>query len=373
MPKTLKKTVYIGLGGTGVESLLKIKKCFIDSYGEVPPMIGFLAIDTDGGAATRNATDAKGNAVTLQRSELLLCSVKGALNVYQTNPTICNWVPQGNVQALASIQGGGAGQVRSNGRFIAYHNKEKIVNAVSEVFSRVSHLLPQDSTYAVSHDQNGMEYPTEINVIASVAGGTGSGMLIDVLLIINDTLQKTAATYHVYPWIVLPEVFRAVNAGPAMANVEYNTYGALRELDYIKHHSPSDPAIDLGYAMINEPLFDYAYLINNKNSAGVTFNTIDDITTIVANSAFMPANDMGNALQTPFDNIRSGQAAGTYDILNKQGWASSAAAAELVYDAKAVCRAQCYNAISRLCADIAASGADRSARFARQYQGRRQP
>ena len=28
----LKKTLYIGLGGTGVAALLKVKKCFIDSY-----------------------------------------------------------------------------------------------------------------------------------------------------------------------------------------------------------------------------------------------------------------------------------------------------------------------------------------------------
>lgn len=36
----LKKTLYVGLGGTGVSALLKIKKCFVDSYGEIPPMIG---------------------------------------------------------------------------------------------------------------------------------------------------------------------------------------------------------------------------------------------------------------------------------------------------------------------------------------------
>ncbi len=30
----LKKTLYVGLGGNGVSALLKIKKCFVDSYGE---------------------------------------------------------------------------------------------------------------------------------------------------------------------------------------------------------------------------------------------------------------------------------------------------------------------------------------------------
>lgn len=85
---------------------------------------------------------------------------------------------------------------------------------------------------------NGMEYPTSINVFASIAGGTGSGMLIDVLNIVRDALKENAQAYNLYPWIVLPEVFRAMNSGPSMANVLYNSYGALSTLDYIMHHNP---------------------------------------------------------------------------------------------------------------------------------------
>ena len=46
----LRKTFYIGLGGTGMNAILRTKRMFVDKYGEVPPMIGFLGIDTDGGA-----------------------------------------------------------------------------------------------------------------------------------------------------------------------------------------------------------------------------------------------------------------------------------------------------------------------------------
>ena len=45
----LTKTLFVGLGGTGVKSILRTKQCFIDAYGEIPPMIAFLAIDTDKG------------------------------------------------------------------------------------------------------------------------------------------------------------------------------------------------------------------------------------------------------------------------------------------------------------------------------------
>lgn len=115
----LKKTLYVGLGGTGVSALLKIKKCFVDSYGEIPPMIGFIAIDTDGAAMSKSVTGNQGQLIRLDSSELLVCTVKEALSVYHANPKSYDWVPLKNVDKLSSIQGGGAGQVRSNGRFIA--------------------------------------------------------------------------------------------------------------------------------------------------------------------------------------------------------------------------------------------------------------
>ena len=80
----LKKTLYIGLGGTGVWALLKVKKCFIDSYGEIPPMIGFLAIDTDTAAFSKEETSNSGATIRLNPSELLVCTVKNALPTYRS-------------------------------------------------------------------------------------------------------------------------------------------------------------------------------------------------------------------------------------------------------------------------------------------------
>lgn len=313
----LKKTLYVGLGGTGVSALLKIKKCFIDSYGEIPPMIGFIAIDTDGAAMSKSVTGNQGQLIKLDSSELLACTVKGALSVYHANPKSYDWVPSKNVDKLSSIQGGGAGAVRSNGRFIAYYNNQKIKNYIQAAVTKIHRLLPIDSLYEVDTNK-GIERPTDVNVFASVAGGTGSGMLIDVLAIVREALNEKSLVYKLYPWIVLPDIFRTMNSGPSMSNVLYNSYGALTTLDYIMHHNPSDPAINFGYAKIDEPLFDYAYVINNMNKAGVSFDSLDDLMDVVAKSAFLPANNMGDDLNSPFDNIPNSRDGGNYDILNKK-------------------------------------------------------
>ncbi len=355
----LKKTLYVGVGGTGVVTLLKVKKCFIDSYGEIPPMIGFLAIDTDGAANNKSVTDNRGGMIKLAPTELLVCSVRGALQVYRMNQKNYDWVPPKNVNKLSSIQGGGAGQVRSNGRFIAYYNNKAINTSVSAAVNRINQLIPQGSKYEVDVNVSGIEYPTNINVVGSIAGGTGSGMMIDVLCIIRETL-KLNTTFKLYPWIVLPEVFRTMATGPSMANVLYNTYGALKELDYLVHYDPNTPAINFGYARIDESLFDYAYVINNTNSAGVSFNSLDDISDVMAKSMFLPANKMGDEISTPFDNITAQKMAGTYDIVNKKAWAASTSSAELIYDGQVVGRVYAYRTIEQLCTSMLQSPTDGS-------------
>ncbi len=354
----LKKTLYVGLGGTGVAALLKVKKCFVDSYGEVPPMIGLLAIDTDTAALNKEVTSNLGAPIKLDSSELLVCTVSNALPTYRSNPNAYDWVPPKNVNNLRNIAGLGAGQVRSNGRFIAYYNFNTIQSNISTAITKINQLIPNTSKYTIDTNRDGVEYATTINVFASVAGGTGSGMLIDTLCLINKSMKDLALQCNIYPWIVLPEVFASMNNGPSMANVRYNAYGAIRSLDYIEHLDPNDPAINFGYTTINEPLFDYAFVLNNLNRAGVAFDKLNDLVDVIAKSAFLPANKMGDEISSPFDNIRHQQNGGVYDILNKKAWAASTGSAELIYDNQAVGRAYAYRIIAQLCDSMSQASSD---------------
>ncbi|GEM_PF-1350050 len=345
----LKKTLYVGLGGTGVSTLLRVKKCFIDSYGEIPPMIGFLAIDTDNSAFNKEVTSNLDKKIKLEQNELLVCTVKRALDVYKNNPRQYDWVPANNVSKLSSIAGQGAGQVRSNGRFIAYYNYKQIEDSIKTAITHINQHLPAESRYAVDTNRDSIEFPITVHVFSSVAGGTGSGMIVDVLCLINKAINSLALQFDLYPWLVLPEIFKAMSTGPAMANVLYNAYGTLRTLDYIQHLDPKEPAINFGYTKINERLFRYAYLINNYNQAGVAFDKIEDLLDVIAKSAFLPANRMGDDLTSPFDNIKNQQDGGVYDIKDKKAWAASSGSAELLYDSRAVGRAMAYRIISQLC------------------------
>lgn len=78
MATKIKRCLYVGLGGTGMNSLLYTKKSFIDTYGEVPPMIGFLGIDTDSGQYKKELSTNSGDPVLLTPKEQMPVCVKDA-------------------------------------------------------------------------------------------------------------------------------------------------------------------------------------------------------------------------------------------------------------------------------------------------------
>lgn len=135
----LRRTLLIGLGGTGYKSILNAKKLFYENYGEIPPMIGFLAVDTDAPGLNDAFVIAKdGKKISLSASEQLLITVEEPRAIYQQNKSsnLFDWLPMSNVEALDRLTIG-AGQTRSNGRFALTVNEAKtsqtILRKISEI------------------------------------------------------------------------------------------------------------------------------------------------------------------------------------------------------------------------------------------------
>ena len=68
----LRRTLMIGLGGTGITAILNAKKMLYENYGEIPPMIGFIGIDTDRPGLSNAFVEANdGTRISLSNSEQL--------------------------------------------------------------------------------------------------------------------------------------------------------------------------------------------------------------------------------------------------------------------------------------------------------------
>jgi len=349
-PIKITRTLFVGLGGTGVKAILRAKQCFVDAYGDVPPMVAFLAIDTDKAIRDKSVISRTGKEVKLSENEICFCGITGsALDIYKNHLPQFQWVPRRNARFLANLRNTGAGAVRSSGRFLARHNATEIGKRVASKVAEIGKPLPIGSRFTYDTNKDGVEYPTKVNIVGSVAGGTGSGTFLDMLVLVAKTLRESGLAYSISPWLVLPEVFRHMAPGPASANVFQNAYGAIRELDYL-YHLPKDNtnAIDFNFDKVyylDEGIGD-TYLINNTNKAGVVFQNIDDITDSIGRCMFLPSNEVDSVK----DN--TGNVIFEYDIKNKEAHYVSAGSAEIVYDNQAVGNVIAKGIISKICNEL---------------------
>lgn len=349
----ISRTLFVGLGGTGVKAILRAKQCFVDAYGEVPPMVTFLAVDTDKAIREKSLFSRSGQEVKLSENEICFCGITGsALDIYRNHLSQFQWLPKRNVSFLANLKNTGAGAVRSNGRFLARHNAVEISKRVASKVTEIGQPLPIGSRFAYDTNKDGVEYPTKVNVVGSVAGGTGSGTMLDMLVLISKTLRDSGLSYSITPWMVLPEVFRHMAPGPASVNVYQNAYGAIRELDYL-YHLPKDNqnALDFNFDRVyylDEGIGD-TYLINNTNKAGVVFQNIDDITDSIGRCMFLPSNEVDSVK----DN--AGNVSFVYNIRDKEAHYVSAGSAELVYDNQAVGNVIAKGIMAQICNELGKS------------------
>lgn len=337
MAVTLKRSLFIGLGGTGATALLHTKKRFLDTYGEIPPMIEFLVIDTD-----RNTKDktlerdtileihkVQESNVSLDNSEVIHTSVSGATDIYNRNKnTFLNWLPQENEHVLRNLDIG-SGQVRSNGRFSVFVNSTSVQNAVQKKIDNIMNLAITANNRFIAKG-NGVE----INFVYSIAGGTGSGSFLDIAYIVKNSLRGFMTNYTAF--MVLPDVFNTMQTGVSMKNTMPNSYGALKELDYVmqKNVHKKNLSIKLGNGTIeiDSNPFDIVFTINNKNTSGQTISHISDISEQIGLALFTGASELSANVDSVYDNVKAVLAGGNLDIEDKRAWACGMGVSELFYD-----------------------------------------
>ncbi|MGN1232396.1 MAG: tubulin-like doman-containing protein [Candidatus Cryptobacteroides sp.] len=324
MATKIKRCLYIGLGGTGMNSLLHTKKMFIDTYGEVPPMIGFLGLDTDGGAYKKNLLSNQGNPVSLDPNEQLPIQVNTPRPIYDVNKQDFSWIPQENLYALTSMNLG-AGQVRSNGRFAFTVNYEEVVRKVDSVLAQITnaHIINNDKYELLGS-------ATEIHMVFSVCGGTGCGTFINMAYV----LRQEAPDCKLTGYAVLPDVFKHMsNAG--MAKVAPNAFGAIKDLDYLMHMGIGSKPIKLEYINtsyeIKDRPFNSVIFIDNKNDNLDTYTHVDELAEMISLALVTSAGELSSASASVSDNIEKNIREGAMDIENKKAWAAGMGVCEILY------------------------------------------
>ena len=319
MAKKIKRCLYIGLGGTGIKTILQTKKRFIDTYGEVPPMIGFLGIDTDKGEYSKQLLSVRGEVVRLEPHEQLQLHVENPTKFLYCTKLDISWVPECNLNAISMLRDLGAGQLRSNGRFAFTVNKEIVKLVTNCKLADIQNArIVNDDNYELLNSST-----TEVHMAFSLCGGTGSGTFLNMAYL----LKEIDPNLKIYGCAVLPGVFETLTA---CARLVPNAYGALLELDYLMRHEMGNKPIELKYIgetyNITSKPFSNIFLIDNINNDyfSCNFNAlVKGISTILVTAAINP--DFSLTLHLAY--LRSNF---------PYYWASSMGACEIVYKGEAL-------------------------------------
>lgn len=326
----LRRSLYIGLGGTGMEALLHTKKMFMETYGEIPPMIGFLGIDTDNQAFQREI-DSKLGKIQLAPNEQKPITVQTPQNYYSTQKKDLAWLPNENVGAIITLDQG-AGQIRTNGRLAIHYNAPSLINSINTAISGIRNF---GTITSEEYELDTNISRDDIHIVFSLGGGTGCGTFIDIAYLIQGFAGSD--TVNVIGYAVLADVFtEMIKGGTAMARVKPNAYGALKDLDYLMHLTPNSEKIDFKFPgrnfSTNEKPFSAFHLIDNKNEGLVTYNHISQLTEMIAITLFTSSGEIANKVGSVNDNVKISIAQGDLNIGNKLAWASSIGACEIVFN-----------------------------------------
>lgn len=325
----LRRTLLIGLGGTGITAILNAKKMFYENYGEIPPMIGFIGIDTDRpglGNAFVEAND--GKKISLSNSEQLCISVDNPTQIYSnySHSGLFDWLPESNVDGLTALSIG-AGQMRSNGRFAITVNENNVQQFINHKITEINNAHIIDNA---GYDLLGTD--TEVHMAFSLGGGTGSGTFLNTAYLI----KRMFPNIKISGYAVLSDVFRTMVTGAMSSRVKTNGKGAIIDLDYLAHLNPNSSQVDIKWFRetdhVKQRAFDALYFVDNRNENNDMFDNVLPLTQMIALAIVTSVGELGVALDSVSDNVSKLIADGSMDIKNKKAWVAGFGCTEIVFD-----------------------------------------
>lgn len=215
----MKHNFFIGLGGSGGKIVTELYKRLITEKGKgFESDVACIAIDTD--------QDELNYLSELGVSKICL-SGDGTVGDYYNNVggDIDTWFPntanEGNF--FSSSLFGGASQCRFKSR-LCLANFLKDAN--NELLKILEESLMLDPTATGSEDK-----PPVVLIASSIAGGTGSGIFIQVALYIKKFFRDRGIDAIVHGLFACPDLYKNVVTAQMLPNLYANAYAVVRELN----------------------------------------------------------------------------------------------------------------------------------------------
>lgn len=299
----MKQTVLIGLGGTGSRVVNNVAKELQKRNIEINDgIVTCCVLDTnqsDNELITASGTDIPVIPTCDERT------IDEYLALYAHKEPY-KWCPYSESYGGESMIDG-ASEIRSKSRiaFMDTMNTGKILelqNAIEKVF----------------HNKPGTKEKIRVLLVSSLAGGTGSGMFIQVALWLRKFFAERQNLATIRGIFLLPDVFIRtipnVRNNPRKKLYHYaNAYAAIRELNAINKAVKGNIKLKKPLVIQDlfdsanpgaKPVFDNAFFIDDVDAGGAAFSSIEAYEEMVAQIVYMQLYaPMQNELISVEDNL----------------------------------------------------------------------
>ena len=303
-------TLFIGLGGTGADMLIRVKNEVKRRMelpktdkgkllGDAPQNVSFLAMDT----SSETQHKKYGTAALHAKKEFVhlhVMNIKNAADAATAaaanNDQTWKWFSGLN----ANLAPGVAGGVRQMGRLMLFMNAEAVHQTLTRKIREITAAGAKTA---------------RVFIMAGIAGGTGSGTIIDTAYLAHHVLKTANLDAQVYGYIVLPDV--NLLKGGLESSLMGNAYACLKEIDYWMQAAEQKALFSQKYSgtlevSLNEtPIFDFCHLLSRQDEKGaersyeeVVNSMAEYIFAYVAGESNFGANAAGNdTAKSVYDNI----------------------------------------------------------------------
>ncbi len=301
----LRPTLFIGVGGSGMEVLLRVRRRILNaSWGAdgaqrisalnefpVAQFLHFdLAVDEIKEQGVDRQSDPLAEVVRLPEEDRLCESFEigdysdsdGALERY---PKVKAWSPltPSKIRELQIDPGKGAGQIRAISRLYFFDKYDKVRDRLgSKLLALKTSLSNRDLFDRLGLKPGGERF--RIVVVCSVAGGTGSGSFLDLGFLAKSVASQDVGATDTHLMLMLPSGYSAKNK----QRTEANGYAALMELETCMRGDFKfvDGWSETESRQIPARPYDDVYLIDSGNTAGQHTADQKDVYEMVADVLF---------------------------------------------------------------------------------------
>lgn len=269
--------LIVGLGGNGgkiIRELRKIVHAGRDEKSGLDVRFDYLYLDTsEDELSKKEEWKVLGTDVSLENSQYLTFHASGVRPVLGdpgAYPGMQGWIEPRAVFDFVNATTAGAAQKRKLGRLVFAQNARKFVDAIDK---RVGSLESAAGKVGVI-----------IHVACGLAGGTGSGSIVDAVAQIRHRYPDPEQ-YRIVIYAVVPEK----NASPSKAksaggfsNYYANAYAALSELNAMAVGKYLPVNVLDGDRLRHDIYFNGCYLVHNVNENQVQFDIDQEVPRVVA-------------------------------------------------------------------------------------------